>query len=88
MYAVLVEYLGTLLLVGTIAFTGNPALIVAALAIGIGFGGKISGGHFNPAVSTWAWLAGKLPSMTTLHYVLAQFAAAVTIWVLHSLRID
>ena len=86
MYAVLVEFLGTLLLVGTVAFTGNPALIVAALAVGIGIGGKISGGHFNPAVSTWAWLAGKIPSMTAVHYILAQLAAGVAIWVLHSIR--
>ena len=88
MYAVLVEFLGTLLLVGTIAFTGNPALIVAALAIGVGLGGKISGGHFNPAVSAWAWLAGKIPSMTAVYYIAAQLAAAVLIWVAHSLRME
>jgi len=36
--AALVEFLGTALLIGTISFTGTPVLIVAALAIAIGFG--------------------------------------------------
>ena len=88
MYAVLVEFLGTLLLIGTIAFTGNPALIVGSFAIAVGLGGKISGGHFNPAVSAWAWLAGKIPSMTAVYYIAAQLAAAVLIWIAHSLRME
>ena len=48
---VLVEFLGTALLIGAIAFAGSPTLVVAAFALALGFGGKISGGHFNPAVT-------------------------------------
>ena len=36
--------------------TGNYALIGAALAIGVFFGGPVSGGAFNPAVA----MAGKI----------------------------
>lgn len=79
MYKLLVEFLGTLLFIGTIAFTGNPALFIGALAIAIGFGGKISGGHFNPAVTTWAYLSGKLSGMDALSYVGVQLAAAALV---------
>ena len=87
MFALTVEFLGTLLLIGTVAFTGNPTLIAAALAIALGLGAKISGGHFNPAVTAWAWLAGKIPSMTAVYYVLAQLAAGVLVWVVHSIQL-
>jgi aquaporin Z len=79
-----VEYLGTSLLIGAVSFTGVPVLIVAALAIAIGLGGKISGGHFNPAVTTWALLSGKIGQQKAVSYVLAQLGAAATIWVLGS----
>jgi len=80
-----VEFLGTLLLIATIAFSGNPALIVAAFAFAVGLGGKISGGHFNPAVSTWAWFSGKLTTPDYSMYVLAQLGAGVLVWVMASM---
>lgn len=76
----LVEYLGTSLLIGAVAFTGAPLVIISALAIAIYLGGKISGGHFNPAVTLWALYSGKVSGMKALYYILAQVAAAVTIW--------
>ena len=75
MYKVAVEFLGTLLFIATIAFTGNPALILGSLAIAIGLGGKISGGHFNPAITFWAYMTGKLSEMDADQYVAAQVAA-------------
>jgi aquaporin Z len=78
----LVEFLGTCLLIGTISFSGAPLLIVSALAVAIQLGGKISGGHFNPAVTLWALTSGKIGQMKALYYILAQLAAAATIWVL------
>ena len=81
----LVEFLGTSLLIGAVSFTGVPVLIVAALAVAIGFGGKISGGHFNPAVTAWALLNGKIGQGKALSYVLSQLAAAAFIWVMGSL---
>jgi aquaporin Z len=81
----LVEFLGTSLLIGTISFTGVPLLIVASLAIAIALGGKISGGHFNPAVTAWALLSGKIGKSKALSYMIAQLAAAAFIWVMGSM---
>lgn len=80
-----VEFLGTALLIGAVSFTGVPVLIVAALAIAIGLGGKVSGGHFNPAVTAWALLSGKISQAKAMTYVLAQLGAAAMIWVLGSI---
>lgn len=80
-----VEFLGTALLIGAVSFTGVPVLIIAALAIAIGLGGKISGGHFNPAVTAWALLSGKIGKSKAMSYMIAQFGAAAAIWVLGSL---
>jgi aquaporin Z len=81
----IVEFLGTALLIGAVSFTGVPVLIIAALAIAIGLGGKVSGGHFNPAVTAWALLSGKIGQAKALTYIVAQLAAAASIWVLGSL---
>lgn len=81
----IVEYLGTSLLIGAVSFTGAPLLIVSALAIAIYLGGKISGGHFNPAVTAWALLSGKIGQAKALTYILAQLGAAATIWILGSM---
>jgi aquaporin Z len=80
-----VEYLGTSLLIGAVSFTGAPLLIISALAIAIYLGGRISGGHFNPAVTAWALLSGKIGQAKALTYILAQLGAAATIWVLGSM---
>jgi aquaporin Z len=80
-----VEYLGTMLLIGAVAFTGTPLLIVSALAIAIALGGKISGGHFNPAVTAWALLVGKIGKSKAISYILAQVGAALTVWVVGSI---
>lgn len=79
------EFLGTSLLVGAVSFTGVPLLIVAALAIAIALGGKISGGHFNPAVTAWAFLSGKIGRAKAMSYTIAQLSAAAFIWVLGSI---
>jgi len=76
----LVEFLGTSLLIGSVSFTGVPVLIVGALAIAIGLGGKISGGHFNPAVTMWALASGKIGQSKAVCYILAQLAAAILVW--------
>ena len=80
-----VEYLGTCLLIGAMAFTSSPLFIVAALAVAIGLGGKISGGHFNPAITAWALASGKIGKAKALSYIIAQVAAGLTIWVAGSM---
>jgi aquaporin Z len=78
----LVEFLGTGLLVSSVAFGGSPLMIVAALAIAIALGGKISGGHFNPAVTAYQFVAGRISQSRAMYYVLAQLAAGIAVGLL------
>lgn len=80
----IVEFLGTSLLLGAVAFTTNPMFAIAALAIAIGLGGKVSGGHFNPAITAMALASGKIGQNKALMYMLAQFGAAVFVWLISS----
>jgi aquaporin Z len=82
---VLIEYLGTSLIIGTAAFTASPLFIIAAVALAIGLGGKISGGHFNPAVTAWALTSGKINNSKALMYWIAQFGAGLTVWIVGSM---
>ena len=79
MYAASAEFLGTFLLIAVISFIGNPYAIGAALTAGILLVGSISGGHFNPAVSLWAYFAGKITVATLMAYIAAQTAAAASV---------
>lgn len=81
----LVEFLGTTLLLSAIAFTGNLSLISAAFAIALGLGAKISGGHYNPAVTAWAYIVGKVSQQKAISYVLAQLGAALFVVTLSSM---
>jgi len=80
MWFILAEYIGTLLLIGVIARVGNPFAIGAALTAAILVVGKYSGGHFNPAVTLWALLKKKISTERAGLHVVAQLAAAVTVW--------
>jgi aquaporin Z len=80
-----VEYLGTCLLIGAVAFTSSPLFVVAALAAAVGLGGKVSGGHFNPAVTAWALASGKINNSKALMYWVAQFGAGLTVWMVASM---
>ena len=82
---VLIEYLGTCLIIGAMAFTSSPLFTVAAFASAIGLGGKISGGHFNPAITAWALTSGKINNSKALMYWMAQISAGLTIWILGSM---
>lgn len=82
--SILVEFLGTLLLLAAVA-NGNTLLIVAALAIAINFGGKISGGHFNPAVTFMKYLQGNIGQEKAMYYVTAQYCASLVMFFLFTL---
>lgn len=64
--AVAVEFLGTALLLSAIAFTSNPALVIGAFAVAVGFGSKVSGAHINPAVTLFQFLSGKIAQSRAL----------------------
>jgi aquaporin Z len=81
-----VEFIGTFFLVftvGTATAKINPSSPIAPLAIGsalmvmIFAGGHISGGHYNPAVSTGVMIRGKLPREEWIPYMVAQLVAGV-----------
>lgn len=81
----LVEFIGTFFLVFTIGMTVvapgagalAPLAIGAILAIMIFAGGHVSGGHYNPAVTTGVWLRGRCPTADVAPYFAAQFAGAL-----------
>jgi len=80
-----VEFLGTSLLLGAVAFTTNPLFVVAALCTAIGFGRAVSGAHFNPAVTAMHLASGKIGQEKAITYMLAQFGAAALVWFVSSI---
>ena len=78
-----VEFIGTFFLMFTVGMASATAGNLAPLAIGATLmvmafaGGHISGGHFNPAVSSAVLLRGKLPTGDWAAYVAVQIVAAI-----------
>lgn len=82
-----VEFIGMFLFVFTVGMATEPGnksgAILAPIAIGsllmviVFAGGFVSGGHYNPAVSTAVFLRGKLKAHEYGAYMLTQFVAAV-----------
>lgn len=78
-----VEFIGTFFLVFTVGMAVSRAGVLAPLAIGAALmvmvfaGGHVSGGHYNPAVSTAVLLRGKMEQPEYIPYVVAQVFAAV-----------
>lgn len=72
MFAVITEFVGTFVFLSVILTTGQAFPIGLALAVAIYFGGSISGGHFNPAVSTMMLAKGAISIETWIAYVIAQ----------------
>ena len=68
----LVEFVGTLFFLFVILVSGEAIPIGLALILAIMLGGKISGGHFNPAVSVMMFLNKKIQAQDLLFYILAQ----------------
>jgi aquaporin Z len=78
-----VEFIGTFFLVFTVGMAVATAGRLAPLAIGsvlmvmVFAGGHVSGGHYNPAVSTAVFLRGKLTSSDYVAYVVTQVLAGI-----------
>ena len=78
-----VEFIGTFFLVFTVGMAVATAGSLAPLAIGavlmvmVFAGGHVSGGHYNPAVSTAVFLRGKMPSNEYVTYMATQVLAAI-----------
>ncbi len=84
----LVEFLGTFLFFYIILESNQyghlqPFIIAIGLLVAILLFGKISGGHFNPAVSLM--LIDKNDSSKLIGYILAQIAGGVMAYKVHGL---
>ena len=71
------EFLGTMFFLYVILATGDAVAIGLALMTVIFILGKVSGGHFNPAVSIMFAAAGKLSMKDLAPYVIAQVAGGL-----------
>ena len=77
-----VELVGTLIFLYVILASGGDAISIGiALAAVILFGGKLSGGNFNPAVSIMMYLNNKMSVGKLVVYIVAQvLGGAIALW--------
>lgn len=73
----LTEFIGTFVFLSVIILTGEAIPIALSLGTVIFFGGKISGGHFNPAVSTMFFVKGGIDLTTYISYIIVQIFAGL-----------
>ena len=73
----IVELIGTFIFLSVILITGEAVPIGITLAAMIFWGGKISGGAFNPAVTLALYLNKKLNAVQLVGYMVAQFIGAL-----------
>ncbi|MGB4758998.1 MAG: aquaporin [Candidatus Saccharimonadales bacterium] len=80
--AVTAEFLGTGLLTLAVLTAATRGAIPAAfaagltLAVGVLIFGKVSGAHFNPAITLGFWTAGKVKTLKAIAYVAVQVLGA------------
>lgn len=73
----LVEFLGTFFFLSVILTQGQPIPIAIALLSVIYFGGNITGGHFNPAISIMMYINKKLSANDMVMYIIAQIFGGI-----------
>lgn len=86
MYKYLVEFLGTFFFLAVILSVYKMKnIILVGLAIGLGLscaifiGGKVSGGHFNPAVTIMMYANNNLNLRDTIFYIISQILGGLAI---------
>jgi aquaporin Z len=78
-----VEFIGTFFLVFTVGmavrFAGSlaPIAIGSVLMVMVFAGGHVSGGHYNPAVSTAVYVRGKMEQPEYIAYFVTQVIAGI-----------
>lgn len=89
------ELVGTFFLVLTVGFNVLQNTALAPVSIGsmlmtmIFATGKVSGGHFNPAVTLGVWLrGGKIDAKTAWAYVLVQVLGALLAGLTYTIILD
>ena len=79
----LVEFIGTFIFLSVIISTGHAIPIGLILAGMIYWGGYISGGNFNPAVSVMMYMHGKLNISELAIYIVCQLLGAAAAFLLY-----
>ena len=86
MYKYLIEFLGTFFFLAVIlSVYQNKNIILVGLAIGLGLscaifiGGKISGGHYNPAVTIMMYANNSISLRDTIFYIISQILGGLSI---------
>jgi aquaporin Z len=87
--ALVVEIIGTfiffsIILSAVAESSYGPIAIAVGLLAAIYFGGKISGGHYNPAVSIMMFFKGSLSLPTMIGYIIAQITGALLALLMNS----
>lgn len=74
-----IEGLGTYMIVSALVITGNENPITIGLVIFVitYLARRISGAHFNPAITTATCLSGRIDMQRCFLYILSQFLGAV-----------
>ncbi len=75
----LVEFLGTGLLVAAVSMIGTPIAVAGALFLALLVSSKA---QLNPAVTLWAYLSNKIGTTAAVQNILAQAAGAAAVWLL------
>jgi aquaporin Z len=78
------EFIGTFIFLSVILKTGDALAIGIALASVIYFGGKISGGNYNPAVSFMMFLSNKMDAPKFIAFVIAQLLGGTAAFIFHT----
>lgn len=79
------EFIGTFLLAAVVVATsGQPIIILFALATIVLAIGHLSGAHVNPAITFGAWITRKVSTKRAVFYILAQLLGAIFAFVLLS----
>lgn len=81
-----VEFAGTFIFLSVILSAGKPIPIAIALAAMILWGGSVSGGNYNPAVSFMLYMDGSLSKQDFPMYVSAQLAGAYVALQFHRMK--
>lgn len=82
----LVEFVGTFIFLSVIVGTGQAMPIAIALLAVIYFGGAVSGGHFNPAVTVMKFANKEMSNSAALGYIGAQVLGGLAaMWVYKNL---
>lgn len=72
-----IEFIGSIFFIFVVIAVAQPIPIGLALILCIMIGGKVSGGHFNPAVTISMVLNNKLPLREAPWYILSQILGGV-----------